>query len=517
MTYDANVELRKWISQKNGVVKDWGQKSGELLSAFAGRGFSKPTGEAESLLSLMGEDFKNKLTELSAKIMVESMQVGVEDTEHENSITIGNYRLSIESQIDALLQTFIVEKEELNTFYTNKKEVWARVQNELDAREVILIEGRQAIENSLEDLDLQLIEARRTPFSKQLLLLEEQVITANTKLEIIPHLQNILLEEQKLVASKIVTLDKTETLIPPQEELLVLLLDKVNADIKTTEELTDLVPIREDIVVDQENLITKREETLNARDLIRVDRELLQVSQRALQYDKKKTAESIKAVLLDQEEAIKEEKSALEEEERNILKGENRISAEKLVVSAREDLASEVEDLAGERDSLAIEQVDSINEQLSDLEEANNLQIDLIEERIASEEEIAGEELSEILSKRLALAKLSDTLDSTIHSNSIALIEKEDAISEDVTNTGLDTLDEVLLIESDIEFVRRELKSLIQEKELTSRSDLVIVEVDSDKDTLDRVGFYQRATTTVEAKLRSLAEVTATVAHTISS
>jgi len=42
-----------------------------------------------------------------------------------------------------------------------------------------------------------------------------------------------------------------------------------------------------------------------------------------------------------------------------------------------------------------------------------------------------------------------------------------------------------------------------------------VTEVDSDKETLDRVGFYQRATTLIEAQIRALADVTATVTHTI--
>jgi len=515
MTYDADVELRKWISQKNGVVRDWGEKSGQLLSAFAGRGFSKPPGESQALLSELGQDFKNKLNELSVKIMAESMGVGVEDTAHDNSITIGNYQLTIDAQIDALLQAFEVEKENLNTFYAIKIEDWARIQKELDAREVILIEGRQAITDGLADLELDLIEARRIPFGKQVLLLEEKVVTANAKLAIIPHLQNILIEETALIASKIITMNKRETLFPPQEELVDALLAKADANLNTITDLRNFVTQKYELLSERESLITAKEFTLGVRDMILTQETLIQTDRRQLQTDRRQVEEKRKIILTDQKNAVEAEEDVFKEEIVNKGKEESRIEEEDTVVTARENVADEVETLAGERADFVETSVESIGVQYDFLVDANDFRFDLLEDRVTSEEDMAVEEIDDVFDKRLDLIKKSEEFDLGRHDDALELIGKEDEISESVINIGLDARDDVLEIEEDIATAIRELKVDIQDAEVASHSSVVVTEVDSDKDTLDRVGFYQRATTTIEAQLRSAADVTATVAHTI--
>lgn len=217
----AIAENNQFYKGRREVADDYQGKSRTLRSDVAGRNFTREPGflfEAATVLELQG---KQKLSDLNYQITAEAIKRELTQTGHDYDITYKEARIAFELSKYTLLNDLQQEFADLKFTQRLSEEEVDRQFVELEIRGLILITTKTEIDLEKEGLRQELEETKRLTMDKEVELINQKVITANKKLELIPYIEQVIVAEQAVLAAEEANIPHLENHIEKKQELIV--------------------------------------------------------------------------------------------------------------------------------------------------------------------------------------------------------------------------------------------------------------------------------------------------------
>lgn len=260
------AEQNQWHKEKGKILDEFSGSHRALLSAIAGRGFCKSPGFLMEASLALEETGKNKLSALNYTITAEAIERELKQTGHDYSQAYKAARIAFELEKQTLLTALQQEFSDLDATQSLKKEELDRLFVDLDIRKIILITTKTTIELQMEDLKRQLAETDRLTFYNEEALVNAQVVTANKKLEVLPYLNTILVEEEKVLiqeqANSVIMeslIGEKKLLIDKKNEVLTKVMAKAVEALILSTAIIVSIPIERQIMTQKVNEASKRE------------------------------------------------------------------------------------------------------------------------------------------------------------------------------------------------------------------------------------------------------------------
>lgn len=242
MTESAR-EAAQFRKGKSPIIAKYSDDHKKLFSAIAGRGFLSLPGYAYDLENGLELTAKQALSELSMKILGETIERELKQSGIDYDLAYKNALMAWEIEKQALMAAWDMELAGIKNSEAQDEETLNRLEIETAKRGTYLIEQKTAIELAAEDYKLQLAELDGATAPYEVTLANEKLLTAQKKLEIIPILQQIVAKEQEVLAAEREKAGYYSELIAAEQEiatkkqttLIPAVLDLVNV----SEEYTD--------------------------------------------------------------------------------------------------------------------------------------------------------------------------------------------------------------------------------------------------------------------------------------
>jgi len=192
-------EQAQWRIGKTPIIGKYIGEHKKLFDEIAGRGFLNLPGyayDAENQLELAA---KMGLSELNYKIMHETIERELKQAGIDFNVEYAEAAMAWELEKQGLLSAWDHELAGIKQGMATEEEVLARLALEVDARQVVLIAAKSAIDLEMEGYRKALadLDAATAPYEVQ--LANAKVLTAQKKLEVIPILQEIISKERELL------------------------------------------------------------------------------------------------------------------------------------------------------------------------------------------------------------------------------------------------------------------------------------------------------------------------------
>ena len=192
-------EQAQWRNGKTPIIGKYIGEHKKLFDEIAGRGFLNLPGyayDAENQLELAA---KMGLSELNYKIMHETIERELKQAGIDFNVEYAEAAMAWELEKQGLLSAWDHELAGIKQGMATEEEVLARLALEVDARQVVLIAAKSAIDLEMEGYRKALadLDAATAPYEVQ--LANAKVLTAQKKLEVIPILQEIISKERELL------------------------------------------------------------------------------------------------------------------------------------------------------------------------------------------------------------------------------------------------------------------------------------------------------------------------------
>jgi hypothetical protein len=239
---DILKEQASWRKGKTPVITKYILDHTKLFAEIAGRGFLALPGyayEAETGIELFA---KMGLSELNYKIIAETIEAELKATGFAYDTDYKNAAIAWEIRKQALMAAWDAEFAGIKQGMASQEEILNQLMNEVNQRQVILLEGKTSLELQMEAYRRQMAQLSGTTAPYEVQLANAKMLTAQKKLEIIPILEEILgkeqdlltVEQQKssaytlLIAAERENVGKEALLIPGLQELANLTLAYAN-------------------------------------------------------------------------------------------------------------------------------------------------------------------------------------------------------------------------------------------------------------------------------------------------
>jgi hypothetical protein len=197
---DKLREAASWRKQKTPLVREYAKDHGKLLSEIAGRGFLNLPGYAYDMENELELRLKLGLSEINYKILSETIERELKQAGITYDLAYKTAAIAWEVEKQSLLAAWDAEYAGIKRGMAADEEVVTRLAIEVGRRAITLIEQKTIIETAMEGYkaDLAGLEALVSPYEVQ--LANAKLLTAQSKLAIIPILQEIVAKELELIA-----------------------------------------------------------------------------------------------------------------------------------------------------------------------------------------------------------------------------------------------------------------------------------------------------------------------------
>lgn len=435
----STLEQYQWLQGKGNILRDYSGEIRKVGGETASRNFYAAPGFITEAGILAERDAKFKLAELNMKIAESAIQRELKTVEHNYKILSENAKTAWSIQKQTLLNEMQVYITELKRLQELDEESINRITVEIEAQRTIILEAETAIKLQVEVYNRQELAEKESALGYDKLLVQAEMETAKERLNLIPVLEQLVTEEERV-------LNRTaEELVPVKLQYLAALTELV-------ERKQDLIPLqlaiqeREYTLVGTEIGLSETEAELAAKqidienaggklvdrqaEIATQERNLITRQQRNISY-----TESLSS--LEEENTEKEKTLAVTEKElalkeSGIYSIENENSGKQIEISEKSMLNSEKQKvvalletvqaeteralISGELDlinseSVAITEESIVTEkEITQLESEKSIaaaksQVSLIEKTVAENEQlIAGEERNTLFPKESELA-----------------------------------------------------------------------------------------------------------------
>lgn len=196
---EINRELAQWRKSKTPLLTKYQEEHTKAMSTIAGRGFLDLPGYGFEMETGLETFTKLALSELNYKILTETVerelkQSGLDyDNNYKNAVMLWN----VEKQ--AFLNDWAAEFAGIKQQEAQDEETLTRLAIDVGRRSIILLEAKTALELQKEAYQLQLVGLDAEIYPYEVQLANQQLLTAQTKLNIIPILEEIITKEQELL------------------------------------------------------------------------------------------------------------------------------------------------------------------------------------------------------------------------------------------------------------------------------------------------------------------------------
>ena len=234
------AENNQYLQGKSKILDEYKSKHSALRSEVAGRNFSHEPGflyEASTMLELGS---KLSLSELNYKITAEAIQRELTQTGFDYDIAYKDARVAFELEKQTLLTDLQQEFADLKFTQALSEEELDRLFVELEIRKLILITTKTEIALEAEGLKQDLERTRRLTMDKEIELINQKVITANKKLEVIPYIEALIDAEGRVLAAEEANIPYLNDLIAEKQLLAAKKLEVVPYLIQKADKLQEL-------------------------------------------------------------------------------------------------------------------------------------------------------------------------------------------------------------------------------------------------------------------------------------
>ncbi|MBI9090133.1 MAG: hypothetical protein JEZ12_13035 [Desulfobacterium sp.] len=222
------AERSQWYRGKDPIMEEFSSQRRTIIDTVASR-VEHPPGHLAGALTELETKTKHALSDLNYKIVAEAVerelaQQGLDmDMDYKNAAIL--WELEKARLLDALQRELADSKKTRE----DRESVLADLAVEVSLRQVALINAKTLIENELEGIRKEIVEAQGRSLPKEVELAQAKLVTAQRKLAIIPHLQALIAAEEDHITAEEANIPLTEELInkrlaqiPIKEELATL-------------------------------------------------------------------------------------------------------------------------------------------------------------------------------------------------------------------------------------------------------------------------------------------------------
>ncbi len=197
---DKLREAASWRKQKTPLMREYVGEHSKLLSEIAGRGFLNLPGYAYDLENELELRLKLGLSEINYKILSETIERELKQAGLTYDLAYKTARLAWEVEKQALLAAWDAEYAGIKRGMAADEDVVTRLAIEIGRRAITLIEQKTIIETAMEGYKAELtaLDALVSPYEVQ--LANAKLLTAQSKLEIIPILEEIISKELEIIS-----------------------------------------------------------------------------------------------------------------------------------------------------------------------------------------------------------------------------------------------------------------------------------------------------------------------------
>lgn len=212
-------EQAQWRIGKTPIIGKYIGEHKKLFDEIAGRGFLNLPGyayDAENQLELAA---KMGLSELNYKIMHETIERELKQAGIDFNVEYAEAAMAWELEKQGLLSAWDHELAGIKQGMATEEEVLARLALEVDARQVVLIAAKSAIDLEMEGYRKALadLDAATAPYEVQ--LANAKLLTAQKKLELLPIIEEIIVKEGELIVLEAGKTDYYRQLIDAEREV----------------------------------------------------------------------------------------------------------------------------------------------------------------------------------------------------------------------------------------------------------------------------------------------------------
>jgi len=216
---DKLREAASWRKQKTPLVREYAKDHGKLLSEIAGRGFLNLPGYAYDMENELELRLKLGLSEINYKILSETIERELKQAGIDFNVEYAEAAMAWELEKQGLLSAWDHELAGIKQGMATEEEVLARLALEVDARQVVLIAAKSAIDLEMEGYRKALadLDAATAPYEVQ--LANAKLLTAQKKLELLPIIEEIIVKEGELIVLEAGKTDYYRQLIDAEREV----------------------------------------------------------------------------------------------------------------------------------------------------------------------------------------------------------------------------------------------------------------------------------------------------------
>jgi|WetSurMetagenome_2_1015567.scaffolds.fasta_scaffold159231_1 hypothetical protein len=249
------TESAKWAQANQKVIGDLHTGVDKALADAAARGFPAPPGGTLTTILSAIQEAKAKLTEANGKIYEERRADLFQQEEFAMKIIVQAAKLGMELYREELLNALAIEQAEAMAERDRGRADVERMNSEIDARQVAIIQARAEMEHRITVLKAQLVEAEAGTLVYETALINAQVATAEKKLEIINSIYLVLAAEELVLAAEhrraetLTTLLAAENVVAEVKRAMVpLYIEKAGARRELADAITKDIPVQKAIV-----------------------------------------------------------------------------------------------------------------------------------------------------------------------------------------------------------------------------------------------------------------------------
>ena len=202
MTDFNRTESAKWALENQKLVGDLHTGADKVLTEAAGRGFAAAPGVTLATILAAGQEVKDKLTEANGKIYDDRRKVLFEQDEFAMKIIVQLAKLGMELYREELMNALAIEQTENTALRDQGLADVTRMNAEVDARQVAIIQARAEAERRVVVLKAQLVIAEEGTLVYEAALINAQLATAIRKLDIIDSIYKVLAAEELVLAAE---------------------------------------------------------------------------------------------------------------------------------------------------------------------------------------------------------------------------------------------------------------------------------------------------------------------------
>ena len=206
------AEQAQWYRGKGPIMEKFSRDRDGMVAGVAAR-VSTPPGYLIRGLTDLEIQAKYQLSDLNYKIAAEAIERELIQAGIDYDLAYKNAAISWELEKAGLYDVLRRELADAKKTREDRETFFANLAIEVGLRQVALINAKALLENEKEELRKQIAEAQGLTLDKEVELAQAKLVTAQRKLDIIPHLQALIDAEQDVLAAEQANVPLTEELI----------------------------------------------------------------------------------------------------------------------------------------------------------------------------------------------------------------------------------------------------------------------------------------------------------------